>query len=208
MCSTISSRMSRSKHFPGTEVKLIGVYFSGFDLEPALKIADTCVVFQICGILPSSTDFWKINFSGNSGAFLHSFIIIGCILSGPWDLEDFSLSIAFDILFDVRVMVLSSCVNCLSSKFGSGSDSWKTLANELFSRSAFSWFSLMTVPSCPSNCPVADFVSSIDLTYPKKSLLFVLIFAARSCSWKYLAFLSSEMTLFLAILFWLYLISD
>ena len=32
-----------------------------------------------------------------------------------WDLEDFTLSIAFDILFDVTVMVLSFCANSLSS---------------------------------------------------------------------------------------------
>ena len=60
MCSTISSRMSCSKSFPGTctEVKLIGLYFVGFDLEPDLQIADLHVLFcHISGILPFSTDF-------------------------------------------------------------------------------------------------------------------------------------------------------
>ena len=50
------------------------------------------------GIFPSSRDLVKIILSGSSIEFLHSFISLGCILSGPYDFEALILSIAFDIL--------------------------------------------------------------------------------------------------------------
>ena len=94
-----------------------------------------------------------------------------CILSGPWYLEDFILSIAFDILFNVTVMVISSCINCLFAKSGSGS--YSSFPKMLAKHYAFSKILI-------NDSPILSLVLSFDRTYPHKSLLFVLIFAARS----------------------------
>ena len=52
---------------------------------------------------------------------LHSFSSMRCILSGPCGLEALSLSIAFEVLSDVIMTVVTSCVKFLSLKVGIGS---------------------------------------------------------------------------------------
>ena len=66
------------------------------------------------GIFPSSRDLVKIIFSGSSIEFLHSFISLGCILSGPFDFEALILSTAFDILSVVMFVEHRGSANCQS----------------------------------------------------------------------------------------------
>ena len=74
----------------------MGQYFSDFSLDPDLSMAVTEPSFQIPLISHSLTEFSKIILSGFSKAVLHSLIIIGLILSGPWNFDDFIWPIALE----------------------------------------------------------------------------------------------------------------
>ena len=77
----------------------------------------------------------------------------------------------------------------------------KTLAKNLFSMQAVSWLLSGTFASSFINLLTVDLVLLFDRTYPQRSLLSVLIVAARSFSYKYFPFLSLDITKFLAFLY-------
>ena len=77
-------------------MRLLGRYFSALLFSPFLSIAVTLAFFHILGIFPSVNDFSNRICSGFLITDWVSFKKFGCILSGPCDLDEFSLSIALD----------------------------------------------------------------------------------------------------------------
>ena len=79
----------------------MGRWLSGFVLYPFLCIDVILACFQTSGNTDSFSDCLKIRVRGCNKVFLHSLINFVCKLSGPCDLDGFSLSIAFSTRFSV-----------------------------------------------------------------------------------------------------------